>query len=240
MQYNWNWSILIEFPYLGWILSGLYWTLVVSFAAWIIAFIIGSIVGVARTSNNVIVRGVATVYVEIFRNIPLLVQMFLWYFILPEIVPEEFGTWLKRGMPLPEVWTAVICLGTYTGARVAEQVRSGINSISIGQRHAAFAVGLRPGQVYRHVLLPVAYRIIIPPLTSDFLGVFKNSSLGLTIGLLELTARTRQVSEYTFQSFEAFAAATALYVTITFIVMKIMAVVERRAVIPGLISLEAK
>ncbi|MDF1671325.1 MAG: amino acid ABC transporter permease [Roseovarius sp.] len=240
MQYNWDWGILIEAPYLGWIFSGLYWTIVVSIAAWIIAFTIGSIVGVARTSSNGVVRGVATVYVEMFRNIPLLVQMFLWYFILPEVVPEAFGAWLKRGMPLPEMWTAVFCLGTYTGARVAEQVRSGINSISMGQRHAALAVGLRPNQVYQHVLLPVAYRIIIPPLTSDFLGIFKNSSLGLTIGLLELTAQTRQVSEYTFQSFEAFAAATALYVSITFIVMKIMAVVERRTAIPGLISLEDK
>ena len=240
MQYSWDWGILIENPYLGWILTGLHWTMVVSILAWVIAFTIGSVVGVARTSTYKVVYRLATIYVEIFRIIPLPVQMFLWYFVLPEVVPEEIGTWLKRGMPLPEMWTSVVCLGTYTGARVAEQVRSGINSISLGQRQAALAVGLRPSQVYKYVLLPTAYRIIIPPLTSDFLGVFKNSSLGLTIGLLELTAQTRQVSEYTFQSFEAFTAATALYVSITFIVMKIMSVVERRTAVPGLISLEAK
>lgn len=196
--------------------------------------------GIARTSEIRSLRAISTIYVEVFRNIPLLVQMFLWFFVLPEVVFVELGSWIKRDLPFPEMWTAVMCLGTYTGARVAEQVRAGINSISIGQRNAALAIGLTPGQAYRYVLLPVAYRLIIPPLTSDFLGIFKNSSLGLTIGLLELTARTRQVSEYTFQSFEAFAAATALYVSVTYVVMKLMAVVEKRTAIPGLISLEAK
>lgn len=211
-----------------------------SISSWVIAFLLGSIVGIARTSEIRSLRAISTIYVEVFRNIPLLVQMFLWFFVLPEVVFVELGSWIKRDLPFPEMWTAVMCLGTYTGARVAEQVRAGINSISIGQRNAALAIGLTPGQAYRYVLLPVAYRLIIPPLTSDFLGIFKNSSLGLTIGLLELTARTRQVSEYTFQSFEAFAAATALYVSVTYVVMKLMAVVEKRTAIPGLISLEAK
>ncbi|WP_417799047.1 amino acid ABC transporter permease [Terasakiella pusilla] len=240
MSYSWNWGVLLETPYLGWILSGFYWTLVVSIFSWVIAFLLGSIVGIARTSKVRSLRALSTIYVEVFRNIPLLVQMFLWFFVLPEVVFVELGSWIKRDLPFPEMWTAVICLGTYTGARVAEQVRAGINSISIGQRNAALAIGLTPGQAYRYVLLPVAYRLIIPPLTSDFLGIFKNSSLGLTIGLLELTARTRQVSEYTFQSFEAFAAATALYVSVTYVVMKLMAVVEKRTAIPGLIALEAK
>lgn len=250
MDYNWDWSILFctvedaaigcTQPYFYWILSGFGWTIAVASAAWVIAFTLGSVIGIFRTLDNPILYGIGTVYVTIFRNIPLLVQMFLWFFVFPELLPEEAGTWVKRGMPLPEYWTAVICLGTYTASRVAEQVRAGINAITQGQRYAAMAMGLTPSQVYRYVLLPVGYRIIIPPMTSDFLGIFKNSSLALTIGVLELTAQTRQVEEYTFQGFEAFTAATVLYILVTAIVMYFMRIVESRVAIPGMISLGAK
>lgn len=240
MQYNWNWAILLQDPYFGWVWSGLWWTVVTACAAWVIAFSLGSVIGVMRTTNIGILRAIGTAYVELFRNIPLLVQMFLWYFVFPEILPRDAGMWIKRDLPLPEYSTAVVCLGTYTASRVAEQVRAGIESIGQGQRYAGLAMGLTPVQVYRFVLLPVGYRIIIPPLTSDFLGVFKNSSLALTIGVLELTAQTRQIEEYTFQGFEAFTAATILYCLVTFIVMTTMRVVERRTAVPGMISLEAK
>ena len=240
MQYNWNWGVLLQDPYFGWVWSGLGWTIVTACAAWVIAFGLGSVIGVMRTTNIGILRMIGTAYVELFRNIPLLVQMFLWYFVFPEVLPKEAGLWVKREMPLPEYTTAVVCLGTYTASRVAEQVRAGIQSIGQGQRYAGLAMGLTPVQVYRYVLLPVGYRIIIPPLTSDFLGVFKNSSLALTIGVLELTAQTRQIEEYTFQGFEAFTAATVLYCLVTFIVMTAMRIVERRTAIPGMISLEAK
>jgi glutamate/aspartate transport system permease protein len=240
MQYNWNWGILLQDPYFGWVWSGLWWTIVTACAAWVIAFSLGSVIGVMRTTNIGILRAIGTAYVELFRNIPLLVQMFLWYFVFPEILPRDAGMWIKRDLPLPEYSTAVVCLGTYTASRVAEQVRAGIESIGQGQRYAGLAMGLTPVQVYRFVLLPVGYRIIIPPLTSDFLGVFKNSSLALTIGVLELTAQTRQIEEYTFQGFEAFTAATILYCLVTFIVMTAMRVVEGRTAVPGMISLEAK
>ncbi|NKB58862.1 MAG: ABC transporter permease subunit [Alphaproteobacteria bacterium] len=250
MNYNWDWSVLFCFvedpvssctqPFFYWIVSGFGWTISVAAAAWVIAFSLGSVIGVLRTVENPYLRGFATVYVTIFRNIPLLVQMFLWFFVFPELLPDEAGKWVKRGMPLPEFWTAVVCLGTYTASRVGEQVRAGIEAITQGQRYAAMAMGLRPVQVYRYILLPVSYRIIIPPLTSDFLGVFKNSSLALTIGVLELTAQTRQIEEYTFQGFEAFTAATLLYIVVTAIVMAVMRVVEGRVVIPGMISLGAK
>ncbi len=240
MKYNWNWSVLVTDPYFGWILSGLGWTIAVASAAWVIAFSLGSLIGIMRTTENRLLRGIGTAYVELFRNIPLLVQMFLWYFIFPELLPESAGLWIKRGIPLPEFWTAVVCLGTYTASRVAEQVRAGINSISTGQIHAARAMGLRPAQVYRFVLLPVSYRLIIPPMTSEFLGIFKNSSLALTIGVLELTAQTRQIEEYTFQGFEAFTTATLLYIIVTFLVMAVMQVVEKRVSIPGMVSLGAK
>lgn len=281
-RYNWQWEILtctsenIDAgcigPYLLWILQGLGWTLAVASAAWVIAFSLGSIIGILRTLTEPILwvvpgikspwyfrlgpvgttkgkitvdlgwflHGFANAYVTLFRNVPLLVQLFLWYFVFPEIIPHEAGMWLKRELWLPEFWTAVVCLGLYTASRVAEQVRAGINSISKDQTYAAMAIGLRPAQVYRYVLLPVGFRIIIPPLTSDFLGVFKNSSLALTIGVLELTAMTRQIEEYSYAGFEAFTAATFLYIAVTGIVMWGMSIVERRARIPGMISLEAK
>lgn len=236
MQYNWNWGVLFQDPYLGWLFSGLGWTVAVAMLAAVIAFSVGSLVGIARTVETGWLRRIATVYVEIFRNVPLLVQMFLWYFVLPEIVPQEAGRWMKREMPMPEYTSAVLCLGFYTASRVAEQVRSGIDSLPRGQRMAGLASGLTMFQVYRHVLLPMAYRIIIPPLTSEFLTIFKNSSLALTIGLLELTAQTRQISEYTFQSFEAYTAATVIYVLIALVVTVLMHQVERWARIPGYIG----
>jgi len=281
-SYNWDWGVLFCLvedveagcigPYFYWIAEGFGWTIAVASAAWVIAFSLGSVLGVMRTldkpvlwvvpfvkspfyfktramatSKGVItidiawfLLGISTLYVTIFRNVPLLVQLFLWYFVFPELLPEDAGMWVKRELPLPEFWTAVMCLGLYTASRVCEQVRAGVNAITQGQHYAAMAIGLTPVQVYRYVLLPVAFRIIIPPLTSDFLGVFKNSSLALTIGVLELTAMTRQVEEYSYQGFEAFTAATVLYIVVTAIVMAAMGVVERRVAMPGMISLEAK
>lgn len=233
MNYNWDWSVLFKEPYFDWLLSGIQWTVLVALSAWVIAFCIGSIVGVARTLPFARVRQCATAYVEIFRNIPLLVQMFLWYFTLPEIMPDVIGTWMKRGMPNPEFVSAVVCLGFYTAARVAEQVRAGIESVSTGISSAAYASGMRIAQVYRYVLLPLSYRTIMPPMTSEFLTIFKNSSLALTIGLLELTAQSQQISEYTFQSFEAFTAATVIYVVISLAVTFSMRKVERKMQIPG-------
>jgi glutamate/aspartate transport system permease protein len=166
--------------------------------------------------------------------------MFLWYFVFPELLPDDAGMWVKRELPMPEFTTAVVCLGLYTASRVAEQVRAGIEAIGQGQRNAGLAMGLTPAQVYRYVLLPVAYRIIVPPLTSEFLTIFKNSSVALTIGVLETTAQARQIEEYTFQGFEAFTAATVLYIVVTSTVMLLMKLIEGRVRIPGMISLGAK
>jgi glutamate/aspartate transport system permease protein len=240
MNYNWDWGVLIREPYFEWLVSGFGWTISVSIAAWILAFSLGSVIGIARTTDSKILRGIGTAYVEVFRNIPLLVQMFLWYFVFPELLPEDAGMWVKRELPMPELNTAVVCLGLYTASRVAEQVRAGIEAIGQGQRNAGLAMGLTPAQVYRYVLLPVSYRIIVPPLTSEFLTIFKNSSLALTIGVLETTAQARQIEEYTFQGFEAFTAATLLYIVVTSTVMLLMKLIEGRVRIPGMISLGAK
>ncbi len=222
--------------YLDWVISGIKWTLLVSILAWIIAFSVGSVLGVLRTTPLAWLRVPATVYVEVFRNIPVLVQMFIWYFVLPEIVPLAAGDWLKTKMPMPEFCNAVLCLGFYTASRVAEQVRAGIQSIPKGQTHAALAMGLTLPQTYRHVLLPMSYRIIIPPMTTEFLSIFKNSSIALTIGVLELTAQVRQISEYTFRTFEIFTIATIVYALITLTVTFSMRWLENRTRVPGYVG----
>jgi len=233
--------------YLGWLASGTMWTLLVSIFAWVIAFTLGSILGVLRTTPLRIPRAIATAYVEVFRNVPLLVQMFLWYFVMPEVVPDSLGNYLKQDLPnlvdLPfaqfsmwEFTAAVICLGMYTASRVAEQVRAGIQSLPRGQTNAGLAMGFTLPQVYKFVLLPMAYRLIIPPMTSEFLTIFKNSSTALTIGVIELTAQSRQISEYTFKTFEAFTAATLIYIVITLTVIYSMRWLEGRLAVPGFIS----
>jgi glutamate/aspartate transport system permease protein len=248
-----DWKVFLEqapsggMTYLGWLGSGVMWTLAVSISAWVIAFTLGSLIGILRTTPLKVPRALATAYVEFFRNIPLLVQMFLWYFVVPELLPKAWGDWLKGEMPnllqLPfaqfsvlEFAAAVLCLGMYTASRVAEQVRAGIESLPRGQTSAGLAMGFTLPQVYRFVLLPMGYRIIVPPMTSEFLTIFKNSSTALTIGVLELTAQSRQISEYTFKTFEAFTAATLIYIVITMTVIVSMRWLEGRVAIPGYIS----
>lgn len=232
MNYSWNWSILIQTPYLGWLASGLELTLVLSISAWILALIAGTLVGVAGTLPHRIPRMLAATYVGMFRNVPLLLQLFLWFFVVPELLPAGWGHWLKRDLPFPELWTSMLALGLFTSARVAVQVGSGITAVSGGQRMAAVASGLSPAQTYRLVLLPQAFRIVLPPLTSDFLTVFKNSALALTIGVFELTAQSRQIESFTFQGFEAFTAATIVYLLIALLVTFFMRALERRVALP--------
>jgi glutamate/aspartate transport system permease protein len=242
MNYNWNWRVFWE-PvaagegvYWEWLVSGLAWTVATALLGWIIALVIGAIVGTLRTAPIKWLAFLATCYVELFRNIPLIVQMFLWFFVVPELLPKSISMWMKQDLPYPEFATAFISLGFYTAARVAEQVRAGINSLPPGQKNAGLAMGLTLPQVYFHVLLPMAFRIVIPPLTSEFMNIFKNSAVALTIGLLELTAQARAMNEYTFQGFETFTAATIMYLVVAMIVNRGMAVVERRARVPGFVG----
>ena len=222
MAYNWNWAVLVQEPFLGWLVAGTGLTLAIAGLGWAIALTVGTIVGIGRTTTVRPIRIASAVYVHVFRNIPLLVQMFLWYFVLPELLPTAWGHWLKRDLPAPEFWTAVLALGLFTAARVAEQVRSGIGAIPLGQTQAALASGLRPLQTLRLIVLPQCFRIILSPLTSELLTTFKNSSLALTIGVLELTAQSRQIESNTFQGFEAFAAATVIYLCIAMLVTLVM------------------
>ncbi len=224
MKYNWNWGIFWQLSpdgrgtYLDTLVAGLGWTLATAMAAWVIALALGMIVGVVRTTPTRWLRRLGDAWVEVFRNVPLLVQMFLWFFVVPELLPASVGTWLKQ-LPRSAFYTAVVCLGLYTSARVAEQVRAGIQSLASGQRMAGIALGLTLPQTYRFILLPMAIRIVMPPLTSEFLNVIKNSAVALTIGLVELTASARSIQEFSFQVFEAFTAATLIYMALNLIVV---------------------
>ena len=161
-------------------------------------------------------------------------QLFLWYFVLPELVPRGIGLWLKQ-LPNASFYTAFIGIGFFMSARVAEQVRAGINALPRGQAMAGKALGLTVAQTYIYVLLPMAFRIILPPLTSEFLNTIKNTSVALTIGLAELTARARAMQEFSFQVFEAFTAATLLYLMINAVVVVLMRQLERKVAVPGYI-----
>ena len=238
MNYNWNWRIFGELSpdgvhtYWETLLSGLAWTLATSLAGWVMALVLGFAVGTLRTLPGRVLPLLGTAYVELFRNVQLLVQMFLWFFVAPELLPQAAGDWLKA-LPNAPFVTAVICLGFFTSARVAVQVTAGIQALAGGQRLAALALGLDLPQTYRCVLLPLALRIILPPLTSEFLNIIKNSSVALTIGLMELTASARAIQEFSFQVFEAFSAATLIYVLVNLVVIAAMRVLERRLTLPG-------
>ena len=242
MNYNWNWGIYFqtvqagEETYLDWLISGLGWTLAVALTAWVIALIFGAVIGTIRTTQSRPLVFLGNVWVEIFRNIPLLVQMFLWFFVFPELLPREASLWVKQEMPNVEFWTASICLGLFTSARIAEQVRAGIQSLSRGQRMAGYALGFTTTQTYRYVLLPMAFRIVIPPLTSEFMNVFKNSSVAFAIGVLELTFQARQMQEDSEQGIETYLAVTVLYFVCAFAANRIMAFIEARTRVPGYIA----
>jgi len=241
VKYNWNWGIFWQLSpdgrgtYLDTLIAGLGWTLATALAAWVIALILGMTVGVIRTTPVRWLRLLGDAWVEIFRNMPLLVQMFLWFFVFPELLPAAAGAWLKQ-LPRSAFYTAVVCLGLYTSARVAEQTRAGIQSLAGGQRMAGIALGLTLPQTYRFVLLPMALRIVMPPLTSEFLNIIKNSAVALTIGLVELTAAARSIQEFSFQVFEAFTAATLIYMVLNLIVVTGMRWLEKRLAVPGLIG----
>ena len=241
MNYHWNWHIFLDpapdgtGTYLDMLLSGLALTIETSLLAWVIALLFGTVVGVMRTLPSRAASWIGFGYVEFFRNMPLLVQLFLWFFVLPELLPRAWGLWMKQMSNAP-FYTAAIGIGLFMSARVAEQLRAGIGSLPRGQKMAATALGLTTAQAYMYILLPIAFRIILPPLTSEFLNTFKNSAVASTIGLLELAAQGRQLVDYTAQPYESFIAITVLYMAINIVVMMAMRWLEQRVRVPGYIG----
>jgi His/Glu/Gln/Arg/opine family amino acid ABC transporter permease subunit len=233
VNYTFKWSVLWTEESGQWLLSGLIVTLELSALAWLLAVALGILSGALRTVAFTPLRWLATSYVEFFRNVPLLVWMFFWYFGVPPLLPEGMRNWLfDHGA---EFWAAMFALGVYHGARFSEVIRSGIQAIPRTQFEAAQAMGFSTWQAYRLVILPVALRLIVPPATSESLNLLKNSSVALTISVAELTFQTRQIETYTARAIEALTAGTLIYLVLCLSIATIMARVERKFAIPGLI-----
>ena len=234
MGSNWDWQVFMQDPggkfptYWQWMLSAWGWTLSVAMLALIVALVLGSLIGIIRTlPDSPWLERLGNAWVELFRNIQLLVQIFLWYHVIPAVLP-----FMKD---VPSIVLVVLALGFFTSARIAEQVRSGIQALPKGQRYAGMAVGFTTPQYYRYVILPMAYRIIIPPLTSETMNIFKNSSVAFAVSVPELTMFFIQSSEETSRPIEMFLGVTALYVISAFTINRLMAFIEKRARIPGFI-----
>ncbi|MFT4990933.1 MAG: glutamate/aspartate transport system permease protein [Polaromonas sp.] len=230
---SWDWQVFLNDDgsgrtYLQWMFNAWGWTLAVAACSWLVAMLVGALVGTLRTlTNSPWLSRLANVWVELFRNIPLLVQIFLWYFVLPKIFPVM--------QQVPSFWLVVFALGFFTSARIAEQVRAGVQALPRGQRDAGMAMGLTTVQTYRYVLLPMAFRIILPPLTSESMNVLKNSSVAFAVSIAELTMFAMQAQEETSRGVEVYLAVTFLYAISAFAVNRVMAFVERRVQIPGYI-----
>jgi His/Glu/Gln/Arg/opine family amino acid ABC transporter permease subunit len=234
LRYDFDWSVLWTGQSGQWLLSGLIVTLQLSAAAWVLAAALGIVSGALRTVPWRPLRALATAYVEFFRNVPLLVWMFFWYFGVFPLLPAGARDWvLAHGL---EFLAAVCALGVYSGARFAEVIRAGIQSIPRTQLEAALATGLTVAQAYRHVILPIAIRLIVPPATNESLNLLKNSSVALTISVAELTFQTRQIETYTARAIEALTAGTVIYLVLCLGIASVLGWVERRVAIPGFIT----
>lgn len=215
-----------DITYLDWMISAWGWTLSVALLALLVALVVGSLVGILRTLPDKRLVFVGNAWTEIFRNVPLLVQVFLWYHVIPSVF-----TSLRS---VPSFALVVLALGFFTSARIAEQVKAGIQSLPRGQSYAGLAMGLTLGQTYRYVLLPMAFRIVIPPLTSESMNIVKNSSVAFAVSIAELTMFAMQAQEETSRGIEVYLAVTGLYFISAFAINRIMMVVEERLRVPGM------
>lgn len=229
-------SLLSDDPWWLYIADGAGWTIGLAISAFALALIVGTIVGTFRTSDNPVLRAICEAWIELFRNIPLIVQIFIWYFVVPELI-TPYKDWMISTDPVyAQFLSAFLCLGLFTSSRVAEQVRAGITSVPSGLPNAAKALGFTTLQRYRYVILPMAFRLVLPPLTSEAMNLIKNTAVALTIGLPELTMRANEMGENTFEFFAAYLWATILYIIIALIANRLMAYLEKRSSIPGFIA----
>ncbi len=236
LHYDFDWTVLWREPY-GWmLLQGIYTTIHLSLFAWLIAVLIGLIVAVLRVLPLRATRLAGFVYVQVFRNTPLLVQLFFWYFAAPLFLPKSAQQWLYKTIPNYAYLAGVVGLGLYTASRLAEQFRSGFLAIPEGLHHAARSTGLSTFQTFRFVIIPFAFRIIIPSFAAEFLTCFKNSALAMTIGVMETTHTAYYIDSFTWHGLETTTAASLVYLTIAMAITFSMAALEKRIRIPGMIA----
>jgi len=229
-QYKFDWEVITSGKYFEWLLSGFSTTVQLSAVSIALAFLLGLVIAVMRMSRVLPIRWIACAYLEFFRNTPLLVQMFFWYFGSYKLLPQAINEWLAKTNF--EFTAAVIALTIYTSAFIAEDIRSGVRSIPKGQMEAARSSGLSYIRAMQYVILPQAVRIIIPQLTNQFLNLTKNSSLAMTIGVAELTYQARQVESYTFRGYEAFTAATLVYLCLSLIITGLVNLYNKNVLTP--------
>ena len=234
---SWDWQVFLQDnggdqTYLNWMMSAWGWTLLVSALSLLVALVVGSIMGIFRTTPVKALVWIGNAWTELFRNIPLLVQIFLWYHVIPSI--------FRSLQSVPDFVAVVIALCFFTSARISEQVRAGIQALPRGQRYAGLAMGLTLPQTYRFVLLPMAFRIVIPPLTSESMNIIKNSSVAFAVSIAELTLFAMQAQEETSRGIEIYLAVTALYFVSAFTINRVMHFIEGRVSVPGLIAAGGK
>ena len=242
---NWDWQVFCkdtiegeviprcfgsggDITYLDWMLSAWGWTISVSLLSLAVALVFGSLIGILRTTPNRGIVLLGNAWTELFRNIPLLVQIVLWYHVIPAIFPVLQG--------VPSFLLVIAALGLFTSARISEQVRAGIQSLPGGQRMAGLAIGFTLPQTYRYVLLPRAFRIIIPPLTSESMNIVKNSSVAFAVSISELTLFAMQAQEETSRGIEIYLAVTGLYFVTAFAINRVLHIIEGRVQVPGMIA----
>ncbi|MBL0728040.1 amino acid ABC transporter permease [Piscinibacter sp. HJYY11] len=230
MGQTWDWQVFLRDDgggrtYLEWLMSAWGWTLSVALLALVVALVVGSLIGVLRTVPNKAVATFGEAWTELFRNIPLLVQIFLWYHVIP-------GIFLGL-RDVPSFILVVFALGFFTSARVSEQVKAGIQALPKGQRYAGLAMGLTLPQTYRYVILPMAFRIVIPPLTSESMNIIKNSSVAFAVSVAEMTMFAMQAQEETSRGVEVYLAVTGLYFISAFAINRIALFIEHKVQIPG-------
>lgn len=244
MNYTWNWGVLFQSTgigdetYFDWILTGLGWLLTIGTIAWVIALVLGTVLGVMRTLPSPLARKIGTAYVTIFRNIPLLVQLFVWYYVIPTWLPGGLKSWWMNdlGSNTTALISAGIGLGLFTAARICEQVRTGIESLPKGQKNAGYALGFTTAQLYKTVVLPQSFRVILPPLSSELTNCFKNASIASLVGVSELISQVKTISEYTQATIEIYAYATLIYIILNLSLIALMGLLERKLQVPGLIA----
>ena len=220
MGYSWNWGVLFDSTgignetYLSWMLSGLGWLFLIGGIAWLIALTLGTVLGIMRTLPNKPLQTIASAYVSLFRNVPLLVQLFIWYYVVPGFFPEGLRQWWYFGLApnTSAMLSASVGLGLFTAARIAEQVRTGIQS------------------------LPQAFRVILPPMSSELTNCFKNASVASLVGVAELISQTKTIAEYTQNNFEIYTYATLIYLVINLVLIMLMNFLERKYRVPGLMA----
>jgi polar amino acid transport system permease protein len=230
LNYQFDWAVVISGKYFDWLVSGVVVTIKLSVVSIALSFLLGLVIAVMRMSRFRPVYWFAHGYLEFFRNTPLLVQIFFWYFGSYKVLPDAVNQWLNaQGF---EFAAAVIALTIYTSAFIAEDIRSGVRSIPKEQMEAARSSGFSYVRSMFYIILPQAVRLTIPPLINQFLNLTKNSSLAMTIGVAELMYQARQVESYTFKGFEAFSAATVVYVGLSFIITGLMTLYDRKVLQP--------